>query len=389
MLKEINTTTITLIPKTTCPKSVTDFRYIAHNVLVCQDLVRLYGRKNCKSSCMIIIDLRKAYDTIEWEFLEEMLIGYGFPDQFIQLIMCCIRTPKFSLLFNGSMCGFFNAKRGLRQGDHMSPLLFVLGMEYFSRIFQKIGNWPGFKFQDRCSTLKLNRMCFANDKLIFNNGDFISIMLLRKGLKLFSSTSGLMPNEQKTAIYCSGMPEPEVVRILEASNFTRSSLPFSKVKMWSSRNLSYMGRVTLGNAGTQDGAGPGFVAWEKICLPKGAGGLGFRNIQEWNVAAMARYVWDIASKKDCLFVKWIHNVYLKDRQWWDYDADCSWYWKKLVGVKNKLKLKTDVASFVLQKYKIQNGYRLLFSNHGKISWCKFVWDRLIIPKYKFILWLVL
>ncbi|XP_060972354.1 uncharacterized protein LOC133038276 [Cannabis sativa] len=349
--KEINTTTITLIPKTTCPKSVVDFRpisccnvvyeiatkviynrlrkilpdliaenqggfvhgrFIAHNVLVCQDLVRLYGRKNCKPNCMIKIYLRKAYNTIEWEFLEEMMTALGFPGKFINLIMECISTPKFSLLLNGSICGFFNAKRGLRQSDPMSPFPFVSGMEYLSRFFTKVGEWPGFKFHDICAFLKLNHMRFADDLLVFCNGDFISVMLLLKGLKLFSTSSGLLPNEQKTTIYCPGMPESEVSRILEASNFTRSSLPFR-----------YLG---------------------------------------------------------------IH-----EQDWWSYvtPLDCSWAWKKIVAVKNKIKQRVDMNGFVMQKYKIQQGYHLLFSEYEKLPWSNLVWDRLIIPKHRFILWLVL
>uniref|UniRef100_A0A803P4J5 CCHC-type domain-containing protein n=1 Tax=Cannabis sativa TaxID=3483 RepID=A0A803P4J5_CANSA len=188
-----------------------------------------------------------------------------------------------------------------------------------------------------------NQGCFVHG----SHGDFISIMLMLRGMKLFSSTSCLMPNEKKTVIYCSSMAEAEVGRILEASQFKRSSLPFrylripicskkisisecqillekivSKIRGWSSRNLSYMGRVTLINAvliaihtywaqimilpkkllkdieaicrsylwkGTQMSMGPGLVAWEHVCLPKSAGGLGLRDIQKWNTTAMTRY----------------------------------------------------------------------------------------------------
>ncbi|KAM6563917.1 hypothetical protein CsatB_023915 [Cannabis sativa] len=331
----------------------------------------------------------------------------------------------------------------------MSPLLFVLDMEYLSKILKKVGEWPGFTFHDKCSSMKLNHLCFADDLLIFSNGDFISIMLMLKGLKLFSTTSSLLPNEQKTAIYCSGMANGDVQRILEASNFKRSSLPFrylgipicsrkiskakcqellekmaSRIRAWSTRNISYMGRVTLINVvlisihtywaqimilpkkllkdiedicrsflwkGIQGGAGPGLIAWDAICNTKNSGGLGFRNIQQWNIAALGRYVWDIASKKDCLFVRWIHSVYLKDQQWWEYDApnDCSWYWKKVVGVKNRLKEKIGAASFLMQQYTIQGGYKLLFNNNDKVTWHRDVWDRLSIPKHKFIFWLVM
>lgn len=80
---------------------------------------------------------------------------------------------------------------------------------------------------------------------------------------------------------------------------------------------------------------PGLVAWKTVCTEKKFGGLGVKDVVHWNKAAIGKYFWAIAAKKDSLFVKWINGVYLMDKNWWDYECsgDCSWYWKKIVAVK--------------------------------------------------------
>lgn len=125
-------------------------RFIAHNVLICQDMIRCYGRKNASSRCIIKMDMKEAYDSIDWNFSKDMLEALKFPGRFTSLIMEYVKSPTFIVLINGKCYGYFAGKKGLRQGDPMSPLLFVICMEYISRIMLMVGRNSVFKFHPRC-----------------------------------------------------------------------------------------------------------------------------------------------------------------------------------------------------------------------------------------------
>jgi len=88
----------------------------------------------------------KAYDIVKWEFLISVLRTVGFPEIVIQWITECISTVKFSININGELYGFFAGEKGLRQGDPMSPYLFVLAMEVFSGLMSKMSTNKRFKF---------------------------------------------------------------------------------------------------------------------------------------------------------------------------------------------------------------------------------------------------
>lgn len=133
---------------------------------------------------MIKIDLRKAYDTVEWSFLEEMKRALNFPENFIRTVMVCVSSPMYTLMLNGGNQGYFPAKRGLGQGDPLSPLLFVICMEYLTRILKYVGSKKDFRFHPRCKQMNRYNLCFADDLLVFSKGDFKSSYLLMQGIQL-------------------------------------------------------------------------------------------------------------------------------------------------------------------------------------------------------------
>ncbi|XP_048491600.1 uncharacterized protein LOC125492902 [Beta vulgaris subsp. vulgaris] len=157
-------------------------------------LLKFCNRKATRACCMMKLDLKKAYDTLNWQFLQQMMEGVGFPDEFVHLIMTCVTTPRFSIMVNGALSDLFGAKRGLRQGDPMSPLLFALCMDYLARVIDYIGEQDGFKFHAKCKVMKLAHLCFADDLVLFCNGDFRSIYTLLQGVQMFSNVSALEVN---------------------------------------------------------------------------------------------------------------------------------------------------------------------------------------------------
>lgn len=126
------------------------------------------------------------------------------------------------------------------------------------------------------------------------------------------------------------------------------------------------------------------VNWEDVCKPKQAGGLGFKNLSYWNMACIQRLIWDIASKKDILWVKWIHNKYLKRDNIWNISvkSDFCYYLKKILHNRKEFE-----GMDIKGKYEVQKGYEWLLGDHENVQWTSIVWNKLTIPKHQFLQWL--
>ena len=142
-------------------------RELLFNILTCQDIVRGHNRKGLSQRCIMKIDLQKAFDSVHWQFLKELIDHLRFPSQFLAWILECITSVTYRVHVNGQAGAIFKGGRGMKRGGPLSPLLFVLSMEYFTRLMMTTGNNPYFAFHPSCSPLKLNHLMFADDVMIF------------------------------------------------------------------------------------------------------------------------------------------------------------------------------------------------------------------------------
>lgn len=112
-------------------------RLLMENVLLASELVKSYHKDSVTERCVVKIDVSKAFDSVKWVFLLSVLAALNFPEKFIVWIKKCIELASFSVQVNGELAGYFNSKRGLRQGCSLSRYLFVICMQVLSKLLDK------------------------------------------------------------------------------------------------------------------------------------------------------------------------------------------------------------------------------------------------------------
>ncbi|XP_030939894.1 uncharacterized protein LOC115964781 [Quercus lobata] len=119
---------------------------VKDNILVAFETLHYMKNHNSRNSGFMAIkfDMSKAYDRVEWSFLKAVMTQMGFNDQWVALIMECITTVTYSILINGEPCGNIKPSRGIRQGDPLSPYLFLLCSEGPPSMIVKKGD--GYSF---------------------------------------------------------------------------------------------------------------------------------------------------------------------------------------------------------------------------------------------------
>lgn len=192
-------------------------RLIIDNALVAYEALhsmktRMRGKKGFMA---IKLDMSKAYDRVEWSFLEAMMRKLGFAEQWIGLIMRCVTSVSYSVLINGMPYGKIIPTRGLRQGDPLSPYLFLLYVEGLSSMLgraeleKKITGVP-----IAANGFKLSHLFFTDNNLFFCSATFSEWGYIIHLLQRYELASGQKLNSSKTALFSSsntGMDFQELI----------------------------------------------------------------------------------------------------------------------------------------------------------------------------------
>ena len=176
---------------------------ISDNIIVAHEIFHsLKVRKRQANSYMAVkTDITKAYDRLECKFLEETMKRMGFHTKWIRWIMTCVTSVSFSVLINGVPEGQIIPQRGLRQGDPLSPYLFILCAEVLSHLMRRAmadRSLLGVKIAEQAPAV--NHLLFADDSLFFSLANPRAGRQLKQILSLYESVSGQAVNLNKSSI---------------------------------------------------------------------------------------------------------------------------------------------------------------------------------------------
>ncbi|CAN1159944.1 LINE-1 retrotransposable element ORF2 protein [Linum perenne] len=372
-------------------------RMISDNVILAHELLSRYSQKSVSPRCALKIDLMKAFDSVEWAYIGDILVAMGFPGRYINWLMVCFHSTRFSVNLNGSLFGYFPAKRGLRQGDPMSPYLFVIAMQGLDYLFAEATAKSLFQYHPQCKNIKLTHICFADDLLVFTKANVTAVTQVREIMDHFHLVSGLQLNPDKSDLYMAGVSRTIAGQIVAVAEFREGQLPMKylgipisagklskadcrglvdkitgRIKDWKAKFLNYAGRLELIRSvihgilqywlsmfilpksvlkeieaicasflwGKKEGQRVK-IAWYHMAFPLNEGGLGLKDLSSWNEANIVRHLWNLIARGGSLWVAWIWKYRVKQGDIWTLTtASGSWHWRRI------LKLREVVAPYI-------------------------------------------
>ncbi|XP_074361988.1 uncharacterized protein LOC141702189 [Apium graveolens] len=344
-LKGIMTTLISLFQSVFVPS-----RSIGDNIMLAQALCKNYHLHSGQPRYAIKLDIHKAFDSLNWDFIFNALRAMNFPHKFIAWLRVCVTSTMFSVKLNGSLEGYFKGLSGLRQGDSISPFLFVIAMEVLTAFLNKGASDPVFKFHWRMKDIKLHHIIFADDIFLFSYGNLESVSALMQGFNKFSYISGLVVNVDKSQCFYANVCDEVVQQILGEgfSSFIKFNIgPNSVFSFWHDPWANGKSLIHISDSIVSTAESTSMVPIS-VYLRNG--------------------VWDLPSSNHVDIIE-VRNI-VHSVQITRYDAI---YWDGLLT----------------RTIKISDIWNSIRTSNDLMPWADFVWNSFSIPKCSFITWLAI
>ena len=242
-------------------------RFIGENTRLIYDIINECETKNLKG-LIILIDFEKAFDSISWDFISKSLKKFNFGDSIVNWVKSLQINSNSKILQNGYLSEEIVLGRGCRQGDPISPYLFVLAAEFLAESIRSNNNIKGITIQNREHKLSL----YADDTTLFLKQDERSMRACMDALLEFENMSGLRVNKEKTkVVQIGGIGDNRIefckdLKLLWTTKFTALGITYdvqnmntiadqnieSKIKeinrqimIWNGRNITPYGKITI------------------------------------------------------------------------------------------------------------------------------------------------
>ncbi|GJU75866.1 RNA-directed DNA polymerase, eukaryota, partial [Tanacetum coccineum] len=341
-------------------------RQILDGPFILDEILHWCKRKK-KQAMFFKVDFAKAYDSVRWDYLLEVLEAFGFGQIWCNWIRGTLNSAKASILINGSPSKEFSCYRGLKQGDPLAPYLFILVMESLHLSFSRVVDEGLFKGIQLPGSISISHLFYADDAMFIGEWSHENLKGIINILKSFFLASGLQINILKSQLLGVGVPRHVVEHAASSIGCSIMSNQFrylgvmvgecssslkawddvilklrSRLSKWKVKTLSIGGRLTLlkyvlgaspiyymsifkvprGVLKVMEAIRSRFfngvdhsekkvtwAAWNKVLASKKHGGLGVSSLFALNRALLLKWVWRFVSQDGSLWCQVIRALY--------------------------------------------------------------------------------
>lgn len=314
------------------------------------------------------VDFEKAFDLLNWEFLDSIMFQMGFSSKWRNRISACLNSAYSSILVNGSPTPEFKLEKGLRQGDPLSPFLFILAVEALNVALVEAKNILLFKgIEVGKDKVHVSHLQFADDAIIMGEWSTTNVRNLSSILTCFHIASGLKVNFLKSRLFGIGVNESDLTSLASSIGCQPSHFPctylglpiganmsknanwsplvdrfLNRLSNWKAKSLSFGGRLTLTKSvlgslgvyyfstfkapksiikklecirrkffwgGSTDNNKIAWISWNKVMASLDQCGLNIGSLHTSNLSMLAKWWWRFLTERSSNWCKIICSIH--------------------------------------------------------------------------------